>query len=151
MSDFQTLLVISSPMGVPLYSARGLSQAISPIAAIGGGGGGNLIRRTINGASVDLTYSQFRKYESKITCSDQQAPALDGIWPGMEVTVECVAELTYLTLGGSPSRPVVSGSDHVVGDFTAYRPVLTMRVKDFSTQSDEWNAVVSWSLDLEEV
>jgi hypothetical protein len=132
-------------MGVPLYSARGLTQTLEPIQQA------QQLRRTINGASVDLSVSQFRKYSSRISCTDQRAPAIDGIWPGQTVTVSCVAELSYLTEGGTPQRTVVSGSSYTEGAFTFYRPQLTMRVVTPQTQMDEYKASVEWHLDLEEI
>lgn len=140
-----TLLVLSSPMGVPLYSARGLKQSLSVIRAA------QQLRRTINGALVDLSLAQFRKYSSTISCADRRAPAIDGVWPGQVLTVDCVAELSYLTAGGAPARPVVSGSSYTEGDYTFYRPQLTMRVVTPQTEIDEWKASVGWKLDLEEV
>ena len=141
---FDSILVITG-MGVAPYSARGLTQTLTPIDA------SKALRRTINGALADVSYDQFRKYASKITCRDQATPAIDGIWPGAEVVVECVAELSRLTDTEGPQRPVVPGSEHVVGDFTFYRPVLFMRVTDYSNGLDEWNADYNWSLDLEEI
>jgi hypothetical protein len=140
-----TLLVLSTPMGVPLFSARGLKQSLTVIRQA------QQLRRTINGELVDLSLSQFRKYASTISCTDQRAPAIDGIWPGQILTVSCVAELSYLTAGGSPARTVVSGSSYTEGDFTFYRPQLTMRVVTPQTEMDEWKASVGWSLQLEEI
>jgi hypothetical protein len=144
MSDEDTLLVLSG-MGVAPYSARGLTQTLEPIGAAGS------MRRTINGELIDLSASQFRKYRSTITCSDMEAPALDGIWPGQVLTVDCVASLSYVTSGGSAERAVVPGSLKTNGSFTAYRPRLAMRVINHSEDVDEWGAVVGWTLELEEV
>jgi hypothetical protein len=141
----QTTLLVLSTMGVPLYSARGLTQTLEPIQQA------QQLRRTINGALVDLSASQFRKYASRISCTDQRAPAIDGIWPGQTLTVSCVAELSYLTAGGAPSRPVVSGSSYVEGSHTFYRPQLTMRVVTPQSQIEEYRASVEWHLDLEEI
>lgn len=142
-SDGQTDLVLSS-MGVPLYSARGLSQTLEPIDAA------KNMRRSINGVLTDVAHTQFRKYKSKITCTDQRTPAFDGIWPGMTVVVDCVAYLTY-PVTGSPQRTVITGSDFTEGDFVIYRPRLTMMVVANSAQADEWDASVPWELDLEEI
>lgn len=144
MPDPTTELVISG-IGVPPYSARGINQTLTPIAAA------TAIRRTVNGDADDLAATQFRKYASTISCDDQQAPAFASFWPGMTLTVECVAELGYKTSGGSPGRSVVSGSSRVEGDFTFFRPVLVMICTAFSAQADELGAAVSWSLTLEEV
>jgi hypothetical protein len=67
------------------------------------------------------------------------------------VTVDCVAELSYKTAVGSPDRPVVTDSSRTDGDWTFYRPQLTMRVTSYSTQTDEYGAAVGWQLDLEEI
>jgi hypothetical protein len=140
----ETLLGISGP-GISPYSARGLSQTLEPIDAA------KNMRRTINGTLLDVSAEQFRKYRSTISCNDQNTPALDGIWPGMTLTVDCVATLSYKTGGGAPSRSVVPGSSYAQGTFTIYRPRLTMIVSNYSVQEDEYGAAVSWSLDLEEV
>lgn len=139
-----TLLVVA-PFGLPPFSARGITQTLTPI---------NLaqnLRRTVNGGLVSLAPPQFRKYASKISCHDVDAPAIDGVFPGLAVTVDCVAELAYRTIGGTQQRPVVDGSLRTEGDFTFYRPRLEMLVVSVSTQQEEWAAAVAWSLDLEEI
>jgi len=132
-------------MGIAPYSARGLTQTLTPIEAA------KNLRRSINGALYDLSFDQFRKYQSKITCEDQATPAVDGIWPGAEVTVYCVAELSRLTDTEGPARPVVPGSERTDGAFTFYRPILEMRVVAFETGRDEWAADINWTLELEEI
>jgi hypothetical protein len=138
-----TWLVLSVG-GVPLYSARGLDQTLQPIDAA------HVTRRTINGTLIDLSVDKFHKYQSKITCSDVEAPAMDGVFPGMAVTVDCVAELVYRTTGGTPSRTVIAGSARTVGDFTIYRPRLDMMVVGFNQSISEYARTVQWELDLEE-
>lgn len=139
-----TLLELSG-IGVAPYATRGATQTLTPISQAAS------MMRTINGGLDDLGLPQFQKYASTISCNDQIAPALDGAWPGTEVTVNCVAELAYRTAGGSPDRPVVSGSSRVEGDFTYYRPQLVMRIMSFDISADEWGAQVGWSMSLEEV
>jgi hypothetical protein len=78
-----------------------------------------------------------------------QAPFL--AWPGTQVTVDCIQELSYLTADNNPIRTAVPGSTRVVGDYTFYRPRLTMRVNGYSIEEDEWGAAVSWTIQLEEV
>jgi hypothetical protein len=139
----ETLLEISG-MGIAPYSARGLTQTLAPIGAA------SVQRRTINGALDDLSREQFQKYASKISCTDQTTPAIDGIWPGMELTVDCVVELVVPT--GSPlSRTPVPGSQRTIGAFTAYRPRLTMRVTSYNVSLGEFEADVQWELELEEL
>lgn len=130
--------------GVPIYSARDLTQTLSPIAA------SIDARRDINGTLRDLSNPQFQKYSSKITCTDQRSPAIDGMWPGRVLTVYCVCELAC-PIGSHPLRPVVSGSQRDEEHFTFYRPILEMMVTSFSSQLDEWTADVQWELDLEEL
>lgn len=139
----QTALVLSV-MGVPLYSARGLSQTLEPIDA------SKNMRRSINGILTDVAHAQFRKYKSKITCTDMRAPAVDGIWPGMTIVVDCVAYLGYPS-GGSPHRTVIAGSSFTESGYTFYRPRLTMMIVTNTAQTDEWAATCPWELDLEEI
>jgi hypothetical protein len=139
-----TLLTLAG-VGVPPYSARGLTQTLEPIEASA------QLRRTVNGALVDLSYEPFRKYKSTIACQDQEPPAVDGVWPGRIVTVDCVAELCLETAGGSPARLAVDDSERLDGAFTFYRPTLTMRVTGLSVTRDEYGSAVSWQMMLEEV
>lgn len=140
-----TLLVISG-MGGFQYQARGLTQTLAPI------GMAAQTDRTINGALKDISNPAFRKYSSKITCTDVDAPPLDNLWPGMTVTVECAASLVYeVGNPGSPNRPEVSGSSYTQGNYTFYRPVLTMLIMPFSESFEEWKGDVIWELSLEEV
>ncbi len=142
MSDTDLLIF---GMGIAPYSARGLTQTIAPIEAA------RVLRRSINGSLYDLSFDQFRKYMSKITCEDQATPAIDGIWPGAEVTVYCVAELSRLTDTEGPARPVVPGSERIDGAFTFYRPILQMRVVNVETGLAEWDADYNWTIELEEI
>lgn len=139
----ETLLTISGA-GVAPYSARGLVQSLEPIGAA------TALRRTINGSLKDLSDPAFRKYRSSISGGDMKAPAVDGVWPGQVVTVECVAELVYKS-GGTPQRPVVSGSSYEDGGFVHYRPVLQMMITGWTAERDEYGETVSWTLDLEEI
>ncbi len=142
MSSHDTDLVLTG-IGVVPYSARGLTERLQPTGA-------GAVRRTVNGTLVDVSDSLFRKYSLSLSASDQEPPAFDGIWRGLQITVDCVSRLAYVT-GGSPGRTIVPGSSVVVGGFTTYRPRLTMLVVDWSQDKDEWQAGVGWSLDLEEV
>jgi hypothetical protein len=137
-----TLLVISG-IGFSPYAARGLTQTLQPIEQA------KQLRRTASGKLVDVSVEQFRKYRSTIACTDQRAPAIDGIWPGMVVTVSCIAELSH-PVGGTPSRPVVSGSLREEDGYVFYRPILVMRVLDIGPSTDEFAAEVAWTLELEE-
>jgi hypothetical protein len=140
----ETVLTITG-FGLTPYSARGIQQTLEPIPQ------SSNLRRTVNGALVDVSAPEFRKYRSVISCDDMNVPAIDGVWPGQQVTVDCVAELSYLTSGGTAQRTVVSGSSRTAGSFTFYRPRLTMRIVNFNQSIDETGAVIGWELELEEV
>lgn len=135
-------LVISSSK-FPPYSTRAAKQSLTVIDAA------TQLARTVNGALADVSDPVFRKFRSEITCTDMQAPFL--AWPGTQVTVDCIQELSYLTADNNPIRTAVPGSTRVVGDYTFYRPRLTMRVNGYSIEEDEWGAAVSWTIQLEEV
>lgn len=136
-----TLLVISGA-GITPYSARGLTQTLEPIAAI------QSVRRTVNGALINLAPDQMRKYASVVSCSDVNVPPWDGLWPGMAVTVDCVTELAFPT-GGAATRPVVASRTEDA--YTFYRPRLQMMVLKNTVSKDEWGVTTGWELDLEEV
>ena len=133
-------LVIAG-IGLPPASIRGVTQTLEPITAAA------QLMRTVNGTLVDVSTAAFRKYASTIRCSDQEPPALDSVWPGALVTVDCVVELVHAE-GASPARPVVS--NRTEGGFVFYQPRLTMRVLTFDLDRDEWGAVVAWTMTLEE-
>ncbi len=140
-----TLLKISG-IGDLQYQARGLTQTLELINEASD------LERSVNGTLVDMSNPIFRKYKSKISATDVDAPPLDNLWPGMVVEVECAATLCYPTSNpGSPARPEVSGSSWTQGSFTFYRPILTMRIMTLSESFEEWKANNSWVMQLEEV
>lgn len=143
MSD-DTLLDISAPGIVP-FSARGATHTMEPIAA------SIHLERDVNGTMVDLSIPAMRKYKSKITCTDMNVPAFGGLWPGAVITVDCAFELAYLTSQPAfKERNEVPGSVRIDGDYTFYRPRLTMVVMPFNNSFDEWQANNGWELELEE-
>lgn len=145
MTDNAFTLLSLSGDGVAPYSCRGATQSLDPIMSA------TSQRRTVNGDLKDISFDGFRKYKSTISCNDQVGPAFEKSWPGLTVTVDCVKELCYKTSGGSPSRPVVSGSSRVEGDYTYYRPQLTMMVVGYTDSFDEFASQDSWSMQLEEI
>lgn len=144
-SNSDTMLSISS-FGHMIFQARGLSQTLSVI------GEATQLERTVNGTLKDISAPQFRKYESRITVPSEVYPTpIDGIFPGMEVTVHCAVSLAYITGAvGFPKRTEVSGSSWSENGYTFYRPSLVMLIKHIETHFDEWKNVVGWSVDLEE-
>lgn len=146
-----TILTISG-IDFPPWSARGLKQKLEVV------GESKQLQRTVDGEMDDLSTSQFRKYRSTISCTDVDVPAIDGLFPGQEVVVDCIVELSYMEPGTPPedepgesaARPVVPGSVIVANGFVRYRPRLTMLVEDISIQRNEWQAETNWSVDLVE-
>jgi len=140
--------IAAAPPGINPFSARGLTGTLTPIAMAAGD---DKLARTVNGTLVDLSAPQMRKYRLEVSGDDQAPPALDGLWVGMAVSVDCHVELAYLTAGGSPSRTPVAGSSRTEGDYTYYRPTFQMLVVEMQTARQEWAAAVSWTLALEEI
>jgi hypothetical protein len=144
LADAGTLLVIA-PQGLPPYAARGIVETLEPVALA------TDLHRTVNGVLVSVAPAKLRKYKIKLTGKDQQPPPVDSIYPDLQITIDCITELAFLTLGNSPQRPVVTGSLRIEGDFTFYRPQLTAIVTGFSVSTGEWTGDVGWTLDAEEV
>jgi hypothetical protein len=138
----------SSAPGVAPYSARGLTGTLTPIDAANGS---SLVARTVNGGLVDISAPQMRKYKLEVSGTDQESPALDGVWVGMVVTVNSFVELAYLTAGGSPERTPVSGSSRTEGAYTFYMPTFSMMVVEKQQGFEEWNAHSPWQITLEEI
>lgn len=134
--------------GVPPYAARGLHGTLRPIDLASGS---DKLRRTVNGTLIDVSAPQMRKYQLEASGDDQEPPAFDGLWVGMEVEVDCHVEMAYLTASGSPERTPVPGSVRVSGDYTIYSPAMSMRVVEWEIERAEWDAAVSFSITLEEI
>lgn len=109
------------------------------------------MRRMEDGTLVDISAPELRKYQSTITGDDQDPPAFEAFWPGMQLLVDCIVELAYATHTAAPDRDIVSDSERTADGFTFYRPQLTMMAINWSIDRDEWGAAVGWSIDLEEV
>jgi hypothetical protein len=134
-------------IGVVPYSTRAATQTLEPIAQAAAN-----IYRDVNGNLHNAGGTQFQKYKSTISCTDQRPFAVDGVWPGKLVTVSCIATLAYESgSDAEPQRQASTGGDFTEGGWTFYYPVLSMMVVGFSVQTDEYGADVSWRMDLEEV
>jgi hypothetical protein len=140
-----TILTITDGVSLlPLYSARELTQSMEYID------GAMVQDRTINAELVDLSLSRFRKLRSVISATDVRPPSIDLCYPGRIVTVECACVFSYPTIGGSPGRTPVSGSQFIEGSFTFYRPTVTFMLGKPSNRFEEWEAGNAWSLAMEE-
>jgi hypothetical protein len=116
--------------------------------------------RTVNGELLDLSEDQFQKYRVSVRASDQQPPAVDGVWNGQIVTVDCTTELavagtfeesTEMASESPFGRSPVPGSVRHESGFTFYRPRLILMIIGFNLQRDEYGAVIGWTLTMEEV
>jgi hypothetical protein len=141
----ETLLALSG-LGIPLYSARGLTQTVEEAD------GQSTFERDINNALVDLSPPVEKKLRSTISAEDVEAPAFNGSPKGMLVTVDWVYEFAYLTSMGTAgaTRDVVPGSERTVDDWTYYRPRMSMLITNFSGSRNEYGHMTSWTLELEE-
>jgi hypothetical protein len=143
LPDTGTMLVMDG-VGIPLYSARGLTIALKPIQA------SKNLRRTVDGELRNTSYAQFRKYAISISSKDQQPPALDGVFPGDPVVLWLPKYFSY-PVGGSPARQVVCGSENNDDPgFVRYLPILYCLIVDWSDNLDEWTADQPWQIDFEE-
>lgn len=146
LRTFGTVLVLSG-LGIPPHSAQSLTQTCEEASGQGD------FTRDINNNLVDLSPPwEFRKIKSAINCTDVNPPAFNGSPIGQVVTVDCVFEFACLTSLGSTgfARDVVPGSERSEGDWTFYRPRLTMVITAFSLSKAEWPNETGWSMELEE-
>jgi hypothetical protein len=132
------------------FSKRGITHSLQQVTGLDRSQAlGDTIREDVNGNMMNLTSTQFQKYEVQIQCTDQDSPSLDGGWLGQIVEFESAIELSYPT-GGSPQRNVVSGSSRTANGFTYYRPVLIMMVIEVKNDFAEYEAKYVWALRLRE-
>lgn len=140
----EAVLTITGGVNIPPYSTRGATQTLTPIPAA------TQQKRDVNAVLVDIADPLFRKFSSVVTSNDQQVPEF--VFPGATVVVDCLTELSRKTVGGGAAiRTVVAGSERVDGDYTFYRPQMTMKVVAWNINRDDWGAISSWALSLEEV
>jgi hypothetical protein len=136
-----TVLVISGN-GMPPFATRQLRQTLELIS------GASKVTRTVNGKAINLSPPQMRKFKTEVSCTDMQAPAFNGIWPGTIVTVDFML-YQGAPLGQNWEREIVDS--YVEGNFQFARPRLTMMVTDLSQDGSEYDGTTSWKIALEEV
>jgi hypothetical protein len=145
--------------GLPPKSARNCTQELSPIP-------NGEFKKSINGELLFLETTERKRYRSVISCRDTNSPIISGIWVGSQILVGCIQNLWQVIspgeLGIKLIRPAVDQSICVInslGDaikfkstkdevelhktykervFVGFRPWLTMKVIDFSLETDEW-------------
>lgn len=153
MADIHTIstkgtLVVFDDRETPFYAARGITQTLRQITQ------GGQQKRTVNGSLKDLSNHAFRKYAIELSCTDQAAPPIDGVYLGQELTVELAVELYYSTGATGvtgPGRTAATGSTRSADGLQFYRPVLDILVTEYEVRHDEWAATYSWTLRGEEV
>jgi hypothetical protein len=97
----------------PPFSCREAEQTLTPLQT-------GELRRTINGELCYIGASQHHKYQTSIKCQDRNNPALQHLWVGAEVEVECLARLWEShdivadDLAVQLSRPYVLSSVEVI-------------------------------------
>jgi len=168
MMDTDLILeMIGKGNSLPPFSARECIQTLTPLSQ-------GTLRRTINGTLVCVGNGGHRKFQSTISCKDKIPPAFGGLWKGTLLKVGCIQSLTEsvpkgveriqlerepvsldLYEGSGKSWPVkgietqwVSIPSRFPGGFVTYRPLLTMIVKDYRLETDEWGLSVGWALEL---
>ena len=143
-----TNLVLYSPMGVPFYSARNLTQTIEAIKEK------DQAERNVNGNLVDLSLpGLFEKYITKVTCKDMNAPMIGGVWQGQTLVIDCCCELAYPSSVDTPPRPLATGTtvrDDGNGTKFIY-PKLTVMLRTISFGFEEYPHQYNWALGFEEV
>ncbi len=161
------------PSRLPLLSSRGCLQTLQPCAP-------QKIYRTIDGRLITITTPLHQKYVSTLRCKDSEGIAIEGLWTGAALWVDCIQRLscpiaegvTSWTLERDPveeslflQNPALDpleltpqgrqvtwpASLSRPGNFISYRPRLLMRLKDFHLETDEWGLTVGWTMTLEEV
>lgn len=133
LSDLTLLGLTRTGGGFALgeFSAGGISMQMGPIQ------GAADMRRDVNGNLINIKdgNTAWRKYKFTISCEDMESPGFamvsggrTALWPGDEVTLITIPEL-----GATEQQ------------------TFTAMVIGWSVTRDEWNAITSWSLDLEQV
>lgn len=163
------LEIIGKGNVIPPFSARECTQTLSPIPQ-------GILRRTVNGELVCVNGGGPKKFYSVIRCKDKASPAFDGLWKGLILKVGCIQPMTQMVspesvsiqlervgfdihlfdFGGilwpatlNPNRWISIPPDFP-GGFITYKPILTMMVKNYGLETDEWGLSVGWTLELEE-
>jgi hypothetical protein len=153
----------------PPFSARECSQTLTLLP-------GGSLRRTINGELIRVGGNAHQKFCSIITCKDHMTPAFGNFWAGSLVKVVCIQTLTQMIpalascvvlerdplkvrvqdIKGAEILSLRSEGKNVFlpsefpGGFVTYHPWLVMLVKTYRLETDEWGAIVGWTLELEE-
>lgn len=158
--------------GLPPFSARGCEQELIPISQ-------GDFHRNINGDLIYLGDNTHTKYKSVIKCSDKAAIATDGLYRGREIQLGCIQRLWQkfeanqreirldkvpvegsvyaynednieIMITQAKGRGALLETPHPKG-YICYRPLLCMRIVQYSLNTNEWGIKVGWQMECEEI
>jgi hypothetical protein len=113
--------LVITGVALPDCATRGMVEEIGLIDQ------SRQLKRTVNGTLIDLSDTNFRKRKWRVSGRDLRAPNFSAVWPGMRVTITTATEMD--------NSPLI-----IVG-----------MLADWSTSFNEWEAEMSWTMDVEEV
>lgn len=113
--------LVITGVALPDCATRGMVEEIGLIDQ------SRQLKRTLNGTLIDLSDTNFRKRKWRVSGKDLRAPDFSNVWPGMRVTI-----VTATEMGGTQQS--------IIG-----------MLSDWSTSFDEWEAEMSWTMDVEEI
>jgi hypothetical protein len=152
--------------GFPPLSARGCVQELTPIQT-------GEFRRTINGALIFLGTKE-TKYKSVVWCKDKNVIATHSLYPGQVIQMNCIQRLWQKIEGQTLiklEKKAVEGSilltkgqsefvtfdlveegirPHAQADYVCYQPILSMMIKSYQLECNEWGMSNGWRLESEE-
>jgi hypothetical protein len=105
------------------YAVRGITMTLELIDQ-----SKNLARDCL-GNLVDISVPQFRQHKITITCTDNDAPELAGIWAGQDISITCLPRMN-----GTSDTPLT----------------ILAKVTNWNTSRPEWDAEISWQLEAEQ-
>jgi len=158
--------------GLPPFSARGCEQVLIPITQ-------GDFHRNVYGELIYLGDDTHTKYKSVVKCSDKAAIATNGLYRGRELELGCIQRLWQkfeenqrdirldklpvgvsifayddenqeITIMHSQGKSVQLQTPHTKG-YICYRPLLNVRVVQYSLSTNEWGVRVGWEMECEEI
>jgi len=105
------------------YAVRGIHMTLTPIDQA------KNVARDCLGNLIDVSVAQFRQHKITITCTDNDAPVLNGVWPGADITITCLPRMDSIS-----DTPLV----------------LDCKVTSWNTNRDEWGAEIAWQIEAEQ-
>lgn len=159
---------------LPTEASSNCTQELTPINA-------GELNRTINGELIYIGEENIAKFRSTIRGQDTLPIALDNLWRGKIIEVQCLQPLaqsvstatstvilarraaisSVCAWSNNIKIPIINQQDNKVtfalpsqvsSFIVTYRPIMQMMIVDFGYVSHEWDMKQnSWYLDLEEV